>query len=308
MFRDLATALITVAIVSRSFAVSSDQQPPANTTPVKTSATDPATVTFTTDRGAVFHAVKPGSVADYEAAITALQEALSKAEDPEVRRMAAGWRVLKSADADAKANVIFIHLLEPAIAGVDYRPSLWLDKLLAGAPAELLTKYRDSFATPPTKLGLLEFAKMSVAPVPKPGNASPGNTNPAKAARPLTQPGSALEREVHARVEPLIFVVQRAALQSEQPVVESQTKRTCKANLRAAAEVAGEVRLLQCEQTLAVDAAARSAVQLHSADLARGLEQDVARAGLQRRQSLDRILDGVGVLELEADDEQAKSE
>ena len=190
MFRDLATALITVAIVSRSFAVSPDQQPPANTTPanttpgnttpVKTSATDPATVTFTTDRGAVFHAVKPASVADYEAAITALQEALSKAEDPDVRRMAAGWRVLKSIDADAKANVIFIHLLEPAIAGVDYRPSLWLDKLLAGAPAELLTKYRDSFATPPTKLGLLEFAKMSVAPVPKPANASPGNTTPPK--------------------------------------------------------------------------------------------------------------------------------
>ena len=198
MFRDLATALITVAIVSRSFAVSSDQQPPANTTPVKTSATDPATVTFTTDRGAVFHAVKPGSVADYEAAITALQEALSKAEDPDVRRMAAGWRVLKSADADAKANVIFIHLLEPAIAGVDYRPSLWLDKLLAGAPAELLTKYRDSFATPPTKLGLLEFAKMSVAPVPKPGNAScqriAGQYDPAKATRPLTPPRSARTR------------------------------------------------------------------------------------------------------------------
>jgi hypothetical protein len=188
VFRDLFTALTALAVVSRIFAVSPDQQPSTNTTAVNATATDPATVIFTSDLGVVFHAVKPANVADYEAAITALQEALSKAEDEDVRRMAAGWRVLKSMDADAKANVIFIHLLEPAIAKVDYRPSLWLDKLLAGAPAELLAKYRDSFATPPTKLGLAEFAKMSVAPVPKPGNASPANASPVNAT-PSKPPG-----------------------------------------------------------------------------------------------------------------------
>jgi hypothetical protein len=42
---------------------------------------------------------------------------------------------------------------------VDYRPSLWLDKLLDGAPPDLLSKYRDTFATPPTKLSLTPLRK-----------------------------------------------------------------------------------------------------------------------------------------------------
>ena len=58
--------------------------------------------------------------------------------------MAAGWRIFKVAEADAKANVLYVHVMLPAIRGVDYRPSIWLDKLLGGAPPELLAKYRDA--------------------------------------------------------------------------------------------------------------------------------------------------------------------
>ena len=143
--------------------------------------------------------VKPDKTADYEAVIVALQEALSKAEDEATRTLASGWRVFKASDLDAKSNAIYIHLLDPAVADTDYRPSLWLDKLLDGAPAELLSKYRDAFAAPPTKLPLVEFAKMSVAPVPKPANASPdapaapakpGNGSPAAPTAPA-KPGNA---------------------------------------------------------------------------------------------------------------------
>ncbi len=56
-----------------------------------------------------------------------------------------------------KSSVIYVHWLDPVVTGVDYRPSLWLDKLLAGAPADLLAKYRDAFAVPPTKLSLTEL-------------------------------------------------------------------------------------------------------------------------------------------------------
>ena len=107
----------------------------------------------------MLHAVKPGSTADYEQAILALKEALAKAEDADTQKLAAGWRIYKAAETDAKSSVIYVHVLDPAIAGVDYRPSLWLDKLLSGAPGELLTKYRDAFATPPTKLSLTEVRK-----------------------------------------------------------------------------------------------------------------------------------------------------
>jgi hypothetical protein len=114
---------------------------------------------FNTDAGMVLHAIKPGSVPDYELAILTLKEALTKAGDAETQKLASGWRIFKATEPDAKSNVIYVHVLDPAVPGVDYRPSLWLDKLLAGAPAEVLAKYRDAFAVPPTKLSLTEVRK-----------------------------------------------------------------------------------------------------------------------------------------------------
>jgi hypothetical protein len=196
--RDFLTAIVVIGATVQVTSVASRSQPPGNQPPPGNQtapgiagnqtadnvsgalAADPAAVIFATESGMVLHAVKPGSVADYEAAIVALQDAFSKSSDEDVKLVASGWRVWKATEPDAKANVIYVHMLEPTFADVDYRPSLWLDTLLAGAPAELLAKYRDSFAVPPSRLSLTELANMSVAPaVPanatpeKPGNGSP---------------------------------------------------------------------------------------------------------------------------------------
>jgi hypothetical protein len=200
--RDLLAAFLAIAVVSQAAAIVSPPQSPAsnntsaNVTPA--AVVDPAAVVFTTDAGLVLHAVKPGSTAAYENAIAALRDALSKSADPEIRAIAAGWRVYKATEVDAKSNPLYVHLLQPATPGVDYRPSLWLDKLLAGAPAELMAKYRDAFAAPPTRLSLVEFAHMSVAPVAKPSNASPpgpGNATPRKPQGDLNDTGTQLSRE-----------------------------------------------------------------------------------------------------------------
>jgi hypothetical protein len=149
---------------------------------------DPAAATFTSDAGVLVVSVKPDKTADYEEAIRALQDALSKASDEKHREIAKGWRVFKATDLDAKANAVYVHLLQPAVKTVDYRISVLLDELLSGASAELLAKYRDAIAVPPSKLGLSEFANMSVAPAPKNATpAAPTNTTPAtpKNASPL---------------------------------------------------------------------------------------------------------------------------
>jgi hypothetical protein len=183
VLRDILTAVLAIALISQMAALIVQQPPASNNTSGNATAPpviDPAAVIFATDMGLVLHTVKPGSVTDYENAIVALQEALSKSKDPETRKVAEGWRVFKATELDAKANPLYVHVLQPAVPNVDYRPSLWLDKLLEGAPAELLAKYRDAFAVAPSKLPLVEFARMSVAPVPKPVNASPGNATPPK--------------------------------------------------------------------------------------------------------------------------------
>lgn len=196
MFRDLLVSLAALlAVVPFGWSASmpaaarqsagqpANQSPSASTNQTPDPAADPAAVVFASPAGLVLHAVKPASVADYEAAITALQQALSSSTDAAVRDVARGWRVFKAADGDAK-TALYVHWLEPTVAGTDYRPSLWLDRLLEGAPEDLLAKYRDAFAAPPTKLSLTEWANMTVAPAPKPANQSPthpsGNREPSR--------------------------------------------------------------------------------------------------------------------------------
>jgi hypothetical protein len=98
------------------------------------------------------------------------------AKDTDKTRVAAakGWRVYKAAEKDAKGNALYIHVMVPAVTGFDYRPSLLLDELVKELAPELLPKYQDAFATPPTKLNLTELANMSIAPLTTTAEKKPG--------------------------------------------------------------------------------------------------------------------------------------
>ena len=126
---------------------------------------DPATSVFPGTAGLLLVAIRPTAIADYEAIVRALQEAMAKTADPQRQRVAQGWRVFKANEADAKGNALYIHVLLPAEPGFDYRLSLLVDEMVRDFSPDLLAKYRDAFASPPTKLSLTELANMSVAPV-----------------------------------------------------------------------------------------------------------------------------------------------
>lgn len=136
--------------------------------PVVPPSPDPASSHFLTDAGILLVTIKPDAVADYELVIRTLQDALAKDTDPIRAAAAKGWRVFKASENDPKGNPIFIHLLLPTVTGFDYRPSLLLDELIKDLAPDLLSRYQDAFAAPPTRLNLTEFANMSVAPLPLP--------------------------------------------------------------------------------------------------------------------------------------------
>jgi hypothetical protein len=143
--------------------------PGQNSTPPKPAVApspDPASVHFLADAGLLLVAIKPTAVADYEQVIQALQAALAKDTDNTRAAAAKGWRVYKASEADAKGNTLYIHLMMPVVTGFDYRPSLLLDELIKELAPELLSKYQEAFAMPPSRLNLTEFAQMSVAPLP----------------------------------------------------------------------------------------------------------------------------------------------
>jgi hypothetical protein len=143
---------------------------PANSTPAKPTvppSPDPASAHFTADVGLLLVAIKPAAIADYELAIRTLQGALSKDKDPVRAAAAKGWRVFKS-EMSAQGNQLYVHVMMPTVTGFDYRPSLLLDELIKDLEPDLLSRYQDAFAMPPTKLNLIEFANMAVAPLPLP--------------------------------------------------------------------------------------------------------------------------------------------
>lgn len=136
--------------------------------PVVAPSPDPASSHFLTEAGILLVTIKPEAVTDYELVIRTLQEALAKETDPIRAAAAKGWRVFKAAENDAKGNPIFVHVMLPTVTGFDYRPSLLIDELIKDVAPDLLSRYQDAFAAPPTRLNLTEFANMSVAPLPLP--------------------------------------------------------------------------------------------------------------------------------------------
>ena len=181
----LSVSLFLALLVAAAQAVT----PPASTTPVPTPQNaspaalqvpappkppvveptpDPASSHFLADAGLLLVAIKPLSVPDYEQVIRALQEAMAKQTDAIKLAAAKGWRVYKTAETDAKGNQLYVHMMLPTVTGFDYRPSLLLDELVKEVAPELLSKYQDAFALPPSKLNLNEFANMAVAPLPLP--------------------------------------------------------------------------------------------------------------------------------------------
>ncbi|MGE0865153.1 MAG: hypothetical protein AB7P34_14745 [Vicinamibacterales bacterium] len=168
----MTAALAFVLLLAQAAAPQTPTAPPVAPPPA-----DPATSAFTGEAGLMLVAIKPLLVADYELVIRTLQAALAKETDPARRAAASGWRVYKATPADAKGNALYIHTMLPAVPGFDYRPSLLVDTLVNDLPPDLLNRYRDSLAGPPSKLDLTELANMVVAPVEpapvkKPGGAS----------------------------------------------------------------------------------------------------------------------------------------
>lgn len=137
-------------------------QPPAPTP----TQDDPAVVRFDGELGLLLVPIKPAATDDYEAVIRVLQAGLAASTDDARRAQAAGWRVYKAAETDAKGSVLYIHLVTTPVADADYRPSVVLEALVDGLDEALLAKYRDAHAGPPSRLTLTEFAHMAVAPVP----------------------------------------------------------------------------------------------------------------------------------------------
>lgn len=83
-------------------------------------AAAPQKTTFTGDAVIQAVSVNADKVADYEAVMGKLKEALAKSARPEAKAQAAGWKVFKNAVPNPDGTLVYVHVINPVIKDADY--------------------------------------------------------------------------------------------------------------------------------------------------------------------------------------------
>jgi hypothetical protein len=191
VIRAVSLAALSLAVAPATLLA--QQQPPPPAAPPATAAAAPATATtsrtFTAPAGMIINAVRPERVADFEKVIGYLHAALETSNNPTVREQAKGWRVLKASETGPNGAVLYVFLLDPAVAGAEYG----LGRILAEAYPdqaklqEIWKLYTDSLASgtllslTPVKIGVPE----ATPPQGKPETGKP-ETNKPETGKPET--------------------------------------------------------------------------------------------------------------------------
>jgi hypothetical protein len=134
----LALTLFAVSFLSLSVPLLA-QDPPQH------AATAP-TLTFNGDIALWTVAIKPDKTADFEAVMRRLRDALMKSADPNRRKQAEGWKVMKLDKPLPDGNIAYVHVINPVVPGADYTVMQTLYDAFPDERQALYDMYRGAFA------------------------------------------------------------------------------------------------------------------------------------------------------------------
>jgi hypothetical protein len=104
----LAGAIMMLPVFSQDYVRAAEQ------------AAAPQKTTYTGDAVIQAVSVNADKVADYEAVMGKLKEALAKSARPEAKAQAAGWKVFKNAVPNPDGTLVYVHVINPVIKDADY--------------------------------------------------------------------------------------------------------------------------------------------------------------------------------------------
>ncbi len=91
-------------------------------------------------------AIKPDKTADFEKIMARLRDALLKSSDPERKRQAEGWKLMRLEKPMADGNIAYVHVITPVVAGADYTVMQALYDAFPEERQALYEMYRGAFA------------------------------------------------------------------------------------------------------------------------------------------------------------------
>jgi hypothetical protein len=107
----------------------------------------PAARVFASDAGMVLNFIKSDKVADFEAVMSKLKEALAKSDKPERKQQAASWKIFKSPDPAQGGAVLYVFVIDPAVKGADYTVSTILNEAFPQEVQTLYKQYAEAYAS-----------------------------------------------------------------------------------------------------------------------------------------------------------------
>jgi hypothetical protein len=137
---------IAVGLVVGVLAAGSVQAQQA-TPPAQQATAAPAARMFAQDGGMVLNFIKADKVADFEAVMAKLKEALQKSTKPERKQQAASWKIFKAAEPGAGGSVLYVFIVDPSVKGADYTVSTILAEAFPADVQTIFKQYADSFAS-----------------------------------------------------------------------------------------------------------------------------------------------------------------
>jgi hypothetical protein len=135
----LALAGLLVAVSSGSWSEAAAGQAAQSAPPAQK-------LTFSGDVALWTVAIKPDKTADFEKIMARLRDALMKSSDPERRRQAEGWKVMRLDKAMPDGNIPYVHIINPVVPGADYTVMQILYDAFPDERQALYEMYRGAFA------------------------------------------------------------------------------------------------------------------------------------------------------------------
>lgn len=141
--RGAVAALVGVLAAAPLYSQNGSAQSPSQTSQ---GAQAPTARVFASDAGLVLNFVKPDKIADFEAVMGKLREALQKSDKPERKQQAASWKVFKAVEPGVNGSVLYVFTIDPAVKGADYTVSTILAEAFPNDVQALYKQYAEAYA------------------------------------------------------------------------------------------------------------------------------------------------------------------
>lgn len=152
-FRIVSASVLTASVMVPAIALAGQAQSTAATqtqpaAQVAPAATQPAAqkLTLSGDIALWTVAIKPDKTADFERIMSRLRDALLKSDDPQRRRQAEGWKVMRLEKPLPDGNIAYVHVVNPVVPGADYTVMQALYDAFPEERQALYEMYRGAFA------------------------------------------------------------------------------------------------------------------------------------------------------------------